>query len=73
MNHEEIFKYFILYFPDYGWNKLETWFPNGKNSIRIRLKNNQDFIFTYFDMDRFTFETLDNFLERLRGKKCSNM
>lgn len=36
MSHSEVYKWFELYFPQYAGDKAETWFQNGKNSIRIR-------------------------------------
>ena len=47
MSHSEVYKWFELYFPQYAGDKVESWFQNGKNSIRIRQKNHQEFIFTY--------------------------
>ena len=47
MSHSEVYKWFELYFPQYAGDKVETWFQNGKNSIRIRQKNHQEFIFTF--------------------------
>lgn len=38
MSHSEVYKWFELYFPQYAGDKVETWFQNGKNSIRIRQK-----------------------------------
>lgn len=45
MSHSEVYKWFELYFPQYAGDKVESWFQNGKNSIRIRQKNHQEFIF----------------------------
>lgn len=47
MSHSEVYKWFELYFPQYAGDKVESWFQNGKNSIRIRQKNHQEFIFTF--------------------------
>lgn len=44
MGHSEVYKWFELYFPQYAGDKVESWFQNGKNSIRIRQKNHQEFI-----------------------------
>lgn len=49
MSHSKVYKWFELYFPQYAGNKVEAWFQNGKNSIRIRQTNNQEFIFTFSD------------------------
>lgn len=39
MSHSEVYKWFELYFPQYAGDKVESWFQNGKNRIRIRQKN----------------------------------
>lgn len=69
MSHSDVYKWFELYFPDYTGDKLDTWFQNGKNSIRIRQTNHQEFVFTMHDKNNWKFETLDSFMSGLRGGK----
>lgn len=69
MSHSEVYKWFKLYFPDYAGDKLDTWFQNGKNSIRIRQTNHQEFVFTMQDKNNWKFETLESFMAGLRGGK----
>lgn len=69
MLHNEVMKWFELYFPDYAKDKIDVWFPNGKNSIRIRQKNGQEFIFTYYNQKDWRFETIASFLKRMKGGK----
>lgn len=69
MSHSDVYKWFELYFPDYAGDKVDAWFQNGKNSIRIRQKNRQEFVFTFHDKNNWNFETIDNFVSRLRGGK----
>ena len=69
MVHEEVFKWFELYFPDYAKERVECWFPNGKNSIRLRQTNKQEFIFTYNGKNNWRFETLKSFLDGKKEKK----
>lgn len=45
------------------------WFPNGRNSIRIRQKNGQEFIFTYHSQKDWKFETITSFLNGMKGGK----
>lgn len=56
--HEATFKKFreIWLVDD---DSIEQWFPKGERSIRIRFKNNEDFIFTYYNKEhwKITFET----------------
>ena len=46
MTRNEVYKWFELYFPLYAGENAATWFPNGKNSIRVRQTNGAEFIFT---------------------------
>ena len=39
MSHSEVMKWFEYYFPDYAGERIDVFFPNGRNSIRIRQKN----------------------------------
>lgn len=69
MTHKSVYQWFELYFPQYAGNKVEVWFQNGKNSIRIRQKNHQEFIFTFNDKDDWRFETVKSFINELKGGK----
>lgn len=69
MSHSEIMKWFEYYFPDYSRNRVDVWFPNGRNSIRIRQKNGQEFIFTYHNQKDWRFETITSFLNGMKGGK----
>ena len=59
------------------WNKFKEcngaledivtcWFPNGKNSIRVRLRESGDLIFTYISKKKWRLETVDSYLEENR-------
>lgn len=56
------------------WNKFKEcngvledivtcWFPNGKNSIRVRLRESGDLIFTYTSKKKWKLETVDSYLD----------
>ena len=64
MSHSEIMKWFEYYFPDYSRNRVD-----GRNSIRIRQKNGQEFIFTYHSQKDWRFETITSFLNGMKGGK----
>lgn len=66
MTHKEVYKWFKLYFPQFAEHVTE-WFPNGKNSVRVRQKNGQDFIFTYNGRTNWRFETVESFLSNTKG------
>lgn len=68
MEHKEIYKWFELYLPQFSKHVVE-WFPNGKNSVRVRQENGQDFIFTYNGPDNWCFETVVSFINDKMLKK----
>lgn len=69
MSHNEVYKWFELYMPDYAGEKVSEWFANGRNSVRIRQVNGQEFIFTYNNQQDWKFETITSFLENMKGGK----
>ena len=58
-----------LYYPLYAGENAATWFPNGKNSIRVRQTNGAEFIFTYGGKDDWRFETATSFIKGMKGGK----
>lgn len=68
MSPNNVYDYFKICFPTYA-ESVETWFPNGKNRIRVRLINKYDFIFTYNNNRDWCFETVDSFIARTKGDK----
>lgn len=65
MTHKEIYNWFALYFPQYA-EHVELWFPNGKNSVRVRQTNKQEFVFTYNGAHEIIFETIDSHIKRMQ-------
>lgn len=66
MAHDEIFKQFTNMFPIVA-PTLYEWFPNGKNSIRVRLNCGSDFVFTFFDSCDWCYETIDSYIKKMKG------
>lgn len=66
MTHVEVYKQFDSMFPEIS-KHVEEWFPNGKNSVRVRIKSGSDFVFTYNDWNDWCYETVDSFIRKLRG------
>lgn len=68
MIHSQIYKHFEEYLPDRA-RKVTEYFPNGKNSIRVRQANKQEFIFSFNGPKAWRFETVEQFLACMRGEK----
>lgn len=68
MIHNEVYKKFTSLFPEYAGNKVDCWFPNGKNSVRVRHKDKREFIFTYMSEKDWKLETLDSHIKALYEK-----
>lgn len=66
MTHDIVFDCFRKQFPHLA-KRLTAWFPNGKNSIRVRYKAEGDFIFTFNKEGDWSYETVDCFINRLKG------
>lgn len=73
MVHNEVFKHFKSLFPTISEN-AQLWFPNGKNSIRVRQNDGREFVFTYSSQNDWRFETSDYFIKRtmkVGEKQCA--
>lgn len=68
MTHKEVFEKFEKCFPQFA-ETVECIFPNGKNSIRVRIAYLRDYIFTFNDEYDWCFETVDSFIKRMKGEK----
>ena len=61
MVHNDILKIYKSYFPEESSN-IEAWFPNGKNSIRVRMKNRTEFVCTLNGKNNWRYDTIDSFI-----------
>lgn len=60
MSHREIYKRFESYFPSYINDGDVTWYPNGKNGIKVRHHTGQEYLFTFNNSKDWSFQTLGN-------------
>lgn len=67
MSHSRVFDIFKKKFTHLGL-QVQEWFPNGKDSVRVRLHDRQELIFTYYGERRYILETKDNYMERMKGE-----
>lgn len=68
MSHPDIFNKFSHMFPDKSVD-IVIWFPNGRNSIRVRNSWNEEFIFTFNNSKDWMLETANSFLNRKEIKR----
>lgn len=66
MSHKDVLEQFKKYFPQYAEN-MEQWFPNGRNSVRVRRPHMPDVVFTFHNPIDWRFETVDRYIESMRG------
>lgn len=69
MFHTKIYDAFKDMFPNYV-NESVVYFPNGKNSIRLRGVDGyrfyrQELVFTYYDNRNWRLKTVDQFIKRM--------
>ena len=68
MSNKDIFMVFKDMFPFYIPD-VQMWFPNGKNSIRVRMDNNSERMFTYNNDKDWRLETAKSyFKENKKGE-----
>lgn len=68
MVHKDVYKIFISHFPKES-GKVEMWFPNGKNSVRVRMTDKRELVFTYNGPNDWFLETVNSFIERMMRKE----
>lgn len=65
MTHNKVHSYFQSLFSNSIVKEVKAWFPNGKNSIRIRDFEHNEFVFTYNSPKDWKFETVDSFMRNM--------
>lgn len=64
MNHDNVHDLYKKMLPSYE-AQTEIWFPNGYGSIRVRLFNGVEYVFTANDSGGITFECLKDFVAKM--------
>ena len=72
MLHRQVYDIFRDIFPN-NVDENTIWFPNGKNSIRIRgvvglYSYRTDYVFTYFKKNNWRLETVDCYIKHMKGE-----
>lgn len=68
MIHSQVYSFFKKCLPTQAKNTIE-YFPNGRNSIRVRQADGQEFIFSSNAPKAWKFETINQFLADMKGEK----
>lgn len=65
MSHNDIYQKFEQMFPNMADRMTDIWYPEGKNSIRIRRgRNIRQLVFTYFSDKEWKLESYYHFMNR---------
>lgn len=64
MIHTIIIEIFKQNFPQYKDNITE-WYPNGKNSIRVKLKDKTEIVYTHNSDRNWSLESKKHFINKL--------
>lgn len=64
MTHREVFARFKTCFPWYA-ERVDEWFQNGKNSIRVRKRGGMELIFTFNSDKDWCLESVESFIHKL--------
>lgn len=69
MNHRQVLDKFKQVLPS-ECVRMVYWFPNGKNSIRVRTKSEHepDYIFTFNSIGDWCYETEGRFIKNMTKK-----
>lgn len=70
MIHAEVFEKYKQIFVRDSVN-VEAWHPNGFNSVRVRLKTGEEYVFSYVNDRTWSMETLDNFIKSIIKNKLN--
>lgn len=68
MIHSKVYATYEKLLPSYAKNTKE-YFPCGLNTIRVRLHDQREFIFTYNKPNSWSFETLDRHISKMKGAR----
>ena len=60
MSHRAVYELFRKTFPVYS-ECVVSWGPIGRNSVKVRLQDNADFVFSYLNDREWQFETIEHF------------
>ena len=68
MTHQCIYDNFERLLPKFA-EAADTWFPNGMNSIRVRIPGRGNYVFTFNCEEDWSFETAYSHIKRIERRK----
>lgn len=71
MVHRDVYKWFENIFPNVAGCRVTAWFPNGRNSIRLRCIDEPELIFTIVDDMTWCLETIKSMEKRRKEEKTN--
>ena len=67
MLHKDVINRYSELFPE-RCKDVDTWLMNGCNSVRLKFKDGDERIFTFYNDKNWKIETVDSFIETLEGR-----
>ena len=67
MLHTDVISSYSELFPE-RCKDIDTWLMNGYNSVRLKFKDGDERIFTFYNNKNWKIETVDSFIETLEGR-----
>ena len=52
-----------------AFGDITEWFPNGRDSVRIRTDMHRELIFTYHNETNWCLETVNSYCDHMKGDK----
>lgn len=68
MIHKNVYAIYEKLMPFYA-SQTKEYFPCGLNTIRVRLQDRREFVFSYGKDDSWCFETLDRYIKKMKGAR----
>lgn len=66
MTHSKVYEIYERLLPFYA-KKTKEYFQCGRNTIRVRMNDKEEFVFSYDNSRSWSFDTLDRYLIKMKG------
>ena len=72
MTHHNLLEKFLKAYPIDNGN-IDCWYKIDESTIRVRLKNRKEMIFTYISSNKWCIESMDAYNQRMRAERKIKM